>query len=112
MRRGTGLAPTQTEAMIAALLRCINVIPHRIAERIGISLTDMTIQAECDFDRRGVLLQEEVLIPFPEIRVTINPISGSSTAPLESALAMFCPPSNTICQAVTRLAETGNINPT
>lgn len=114
VRGGTGFAPTPTEAMVGALLSCINVISHRIAERIGVSLTDMTMQAECDFDRRGVLLQEQALIPLPEIRVTINAISDGSAAQLaqpESELAMFCPLSNTIRQSGTRLMEIWNITP-
>ena len=62
-RGGTNLGPSPTETAMAALIGCTNVIGHKNAHRLGIDLGEVTIKADCQFDRRGVLMQEEIDLP-------------------------------------------------
>lgn len=82
-RGGTNLGPTPTEAAMAALIACTNVIGHKNAARLGIDLGEMTIDANCKFDRRGVLMEEEIDVPFPEITLTVNCTTPASQEELD-----------------------------
>ena len=94
VRGGTneGLAPT--EMAIAAFLACTNVIGHKVAKMHGIDIQSMEIDADAEFNRLGVTLQEEVDVPFPEILLTIRLTTSSSDEELEALkrdLPRFCP---------------------
>ncbi len=41
-------------------------------DSLGIDLGEITIEADCKFDRRGVLMEEEIDVPFPAITLTVN----------------------------------------
>ncbi|SFR60121.1 Uncharacterized OsmC-related protein [Yoonia tamlensis] len=71
-RGGTNLGASPTETAMAALIACTNVIGHKNAHRLGIDLGEVTIDANCQFDRRGVLMEEEIDVPFPAITLTVN----------------------------------------
>ncbi|CTQ51434.1 OsmC family protein [Jannaschia donghaensis] len=71
-RGGTNLGPTPTEAAMTALIGCTNVIGHKTAHRLGVDLGVVTIDADCKFDRRGVLLEEEIDVPFPAVTLTVT----------------------------------------
>ncbi|MEP1933384.1 MAG: OsmC family protein [Paracoccaceae bacterium] len=77
-RGGTNLGPSPTEAAMTALIACTNVIGHKNAHRLGIDLGTVTIETSCKFDRRGVLMEEEIDIPFPEITLTVLCDTGAS----------------------------------
>lgn len=84
-RGGTNMGPTPTETVmtaLTALIACTNVIGHKNAARLGVDLGVFTIDADCKFDRRGVLMQEEIDIPFPEITPTISCQSDATSAQL------------------------------
>ncbi|WP_171179650.1 OsmC family protein [Ruegeria sp. HKCCD8929] len=70
-RGGTNQGPSPTEAAMTALIACTNVIGHKNAHRLGVDLGMVTIDANCKFDRRGVLMEEEIAVPFPEITLTV-----------------------------------------
>jgi len=92
-RGGTNLGPSPTEAAMTALIACTNVIGHKNAARLGIDLGTVTIDAACKFDRRGVLMQEEVDVPFPEITLTVNcdsPASAEDLAQVGRETAKYC----------------------
>jgi len=111
-RGGTNEGPTPTETLISALIGCTNVIANRIAEHIGLTVEDMTIDAAADFDRRGVMMQEAVRVPFPKIDLTINARMGGSDAQitqLKEDLAKFCPLSMLIRESGTEITEVWNI---
>lgn len=111
-RGGTNQGPTPTETLIGALIGCINVVSNRIAEHIGFKIEAMSVDAAADFDRRGVMMQEAVKVPFPKIDVTINArvdASDEQIARLKGDLAKFCPLSMVIRQSGTELTETWNI---
>lgn len=71
-RGGTNLGPSPTETAMTALIACTNVIGHKCAHRLGIDLGEVTIDANCKFDRRGVLMEEEIAVPFPAATLTVN----------------------------------------
>jgi uncharacterized OsmC-like protein len=71
-RGGTNLGPTPTEAAMTALIACTNVIGHKAAYKLGVDLGAISVVANCKFERRGVLLEEEIDVPFPEITLTVN----------------------------------------
>lgn len=77
-RGGTNLGATPTEIALSSLIACTNVIGHKSAARLGVDLGEVTIDADCKFDRRGVLMQEEIDVPFPDITLTVNCNSGAT----------------------------------
>jgi uncharacterized OsmC-like protein len=111
-RDGTNMGPTPTETMIAALIACTNVISHKCAKRHGVEFKSMSIDAESTFDRRGTQLLEEVEVPFPKIRLTINVQTDASEADMEKVKAdlhRFCPVSKVIRHSGTELDEVWNV---
>ncbi len=92
-RGGTNLGPTPTEAAMTALIACTNVIGHKNAKRLGVDLGQVTIDAACQFDRRGVLMQEEIDVPFPAVTLTVNCDTEASLEELEAVgveTAKYC----------------------
>lgn len=92
-RGGTNLGPTPTETVMTALIACTNVIGHKNAKRLGVDLGEITIDADCKFDRRGVLLEEEIDVPFPAITLTVNCITEASQEALDQVgveTAKYC----------------------
>lgn len=82
-RGGTNAGLTPTETALAALIACTNVIGHKTAKRLGIDLGDVTIDAQGKFDRRGVLMEEEIDVPFPEIKLIVSCAGGAPQAELD-----------------------------
>ncbi len=113
VRGGTNLGPSPTETLMAALMGCTNTITHKIAAANGIEIKEMSLRVETVFDRRGVTLQEEVDVPFPETRLFINLTTDAEDAKidrLKADLAKFCPVSKVIRGAGTKLTEVWNIS--
>ena len=111
-RGGTDQGPTPIETMIASLLGCTNVILNRVAEKNHVEVQALSLAAEVSFDRRGVMLEEDVAVPFPEIRLTINLITPATDLQVERVkadLGKFCPVSKVIRQSGTKLEEIWNI---
>ncbi|PJI85748.1 OsmC-like protein [Yoonia maricola] len=82
-RGGTNLGPTPTETAMTALIACTNVIGHKNAARLGIDLGEISIDASCKFDRRGVLMEEEIDVPFPQVTLTVNCITPANQEELD-----------------------------
>ncbi|MFK7751777.1 MAG: OsmC family protein [Sedimentitalea sp.] len=92
-RGGTNLGPTPTETAMTALIACTNVIGHKNAHRLGIDLGEVTIDANCQFDRRGVLMEQEIDVPFPAVTLTVNCTTPASQDQLDlvgAETAKFC----------------------
>ena len=77
-RGGSNMGPTPTETAMTALIACTNVIGHKNAHKLGVDLGVVTIDANCQFDRRGVLLEEEIDVPFPAVTLTVNCTTSAS----------------------------------
>ena len=105
-RGGTNLGPAPTEAALAALIACTNVIGHKNAHRLGVDLGEVTIDADCKLDRRGVLMEEEIDVPFPKITLTVNcktDASQEDVSNVGSETAKFCAIAKLFGQAGTDL---------
>ncbi|WP_299692686.1 OsmC family protein [uncultured Tateyamaria sp.] len=92
-RGGTNMGPSPTEAAMTALIACTNVIGHKNAARLGVDLGTVTIDANCKFDRRGVLMEEEIDLPFPEITLTVNcdtPASQNDLTRVGQETSKYC----------------------
>ncbi len=112
-RDGTNMGLAPTETLIAALIGCTNVIGQRVGEAHGVHFDDLRIDALADFDRRGVMMQEEVEVPFPKITLTISGISDVDPATLEKVktdLGRFCPIAKVIRAAGTDIEEIWDIS--
>lgn len=93
-RGGTneGLSPTETA--FSALIGCTNVIGHKCADKLGIDIGHLAFEMEIDFDRRGVLLVEEVEVPFKGIRLSVSssgPVSDADLQRVADETAKYCP---------------------
>ena len=107
-RGGTNTGPAPTETAIAALIGCTNVISNKCAEKLGIDIGHLQIEAKYDFDRRGVLLTEEVDLPFPKVVLNIVSDGAATEAELEQVaveLAKYCPIAKVFRQAGTVIEE-------
>ena len=71
-RGGTNEGPSPTEMAYAALIGCTNVIGQKCADKLGIDVGHLSFAMEVDFDRRGVLLMEEVDVPFKAVRIAVT----------------------------------------
>jgi putative redox protein len=92
-RGGTNLGLTPTETALSALIACTNVIGHKCAHKLGVTLGEVTIDAACDFDRRGVLMTEEIDIPFPAITLDVHcngPATQDELAQVGIETAKYC----------------------
>ncbi|KNG94934.1 OsmC family protein [Pseudaestuariivita atlantica] len=93
-RGGTNLGPSPTEMAYAALIGCTNVIGNKCAARLGVDIGHLAFEMEVDFDRRGVLLMEEVEVPFTSIRLQVTadgPASQSDLDRVAAETAKYCP---------------------
>jgi len=107
-RGGTNSGPTPTDAAIAALVGCTNVIGNKCASKLGIDIGHLTVEAVCDFDRRGVMLSEEVDVPFVTIKLDIiadGPATEEQLALVAAEVSKFCPLSKLFRQAGTQIIE-------
>ena len=108
-RGGTNLGPAPTDAALAALIGCTNVIGRRCAEHLGVDLGSLSISAVCDFDRRGVTLAEEIDVPFQRILLTVTASGGAVQDEIDRVAAevrRYCPLSKLFRQAGTEIVET------
>jgi len=113
-RGGTNQGLTPTETMIASLVGCTNVITQRIAHQKGVTIGSMNVDAHAKFDRRGVSLEEEIDVPFPEVTLTIDIQSDASAGQLEEIkrdLQKFCPIAKVVRGAGTQIHEQWNASP-
>ena len=109
VRGGTDEGPAPTEMAYASLVGCTNVIGSKCADKLGVDIGHLTFAMEVDFDRRGVLLMEEVDVPFTAIRLDVLADGSATEAELEQVAAeteKFCPISKLYAQAGTNLSVT------
>lgn len=108
-RGGTNDGPSPTATAYAALIGCTNVIGNKCAARLGVEIGNLGFEMEVDFDRRGVLLMEEVDVPFKAIRLTVTadgPVSATELSEVARETNKFCPISKLYQQAGTNLTVT------
>jgi len=107
-RGGTNKGPTPTETAIAALVGCTNVIANKCADKLGVNIGLLHIEAQYSFDRRGVMLTEEVDVPFPKVTLNITfdgPATDDELQQVKTELSKFCPIAKVFRQAGTEIEE-------
>jgi uncharacterized OsmC-like protein len=112
-RGGTNMGLSPTETLVASLIGCTNVIGQRAGEKHGVHFEDLTVDALADFDRRGVMFEEEIEVPFPKIVLTIKGKADVDDATLEKVktdLAKFCPIAKVIRASGTAIEEVWEIS--
>ena len=92
---GAGTAPNPVELYLAALISC-QVVTYRFwAERLGIRIDDLSIDAEGDLDVRGFFgLDDSVRAGFQQVRVNVHlrgPESAQRYGELQAAVDAHCP---------------------
>ena len=108
VRGGTNQGASPTETLLVSLAGCTNVVSHMIAKKIGMNIASMDINIVSEFDRRGVMLEEHVLVPFPKLELNIvvtTDADESLVDQLKSDLQKYCPISNVIRQSGTEIDE-------
>lgn len=105
-RGGTNMGPAPTEAALAALAGCTNVIGNKCAGKLGVDIGHLSIEVTCEFDRRGVTLEEEIDVPFVALRQVVTS-DGTATeedlSRVASNVAKYCPLSKLFEQSGTAL---------
>lgn len=112
-RGGTNTAPSPTETMLASLIGCTNVITQKIATKHGIDVLRLKIGVTAQLDRRGVSLEDEIKVPFPEIDLNIELTTRSDDADvavLQMDLSKYCPISKILRESGTKVNENWTIN--
>ncbi|TCS62820.1 OsmC family protein [Primorskyibacter sedentarius] len=105
-RGGTNEGPSPTATAYAALIGCTNVIGHKCAHKLGVDIGNLDFAMEVDFDRRGVLLVEEVDVPFTAIRLDVashGPCTDEDLQKVAQETAKFCAISKMFEKAGTEL---------
>ncbi len=113
-RGGTNQGLTPTETMMASLIGCTNVITQRIAERMGVEIAAMDVELTSQFDRRGVLLEDEVDQPFSDIVMTIDLKTNATEEQMDKIktdLGKFCPVAKVFRGYGAEITEHWNITP-
>jgi len=93
-RGGTNEGPSPTATAYAALIGCTNVIGHKCARKLGVDIGHLSFSMAVDFDRRGVLLMEEVDVPFLAIRLEVTADGPATQDDLDRVAAeteKYCP---------------------
>ncbi|KMW58535.1 OsmC family protein [Candidatus Rhodobacter oscarellae] len=109
VRGGTGMGPSPTATAYSALIGCTNVIGNKCAASLGVAIGHLSFEMEVDFDRRGVLLMEEVDVPFTAIRLAVTadgPCSDGELQRVALETEKFCPISKLYEKAGTDLTVT------
>ena len=105
-RGGTNQGPSPTETLMSSLIGCTNVITQKIAHKRGVEISAMDIRFSAKFDRRGVLGEEEIDVPFPEITLTVKCETSASQEDLNRVgveTSKYCAIAKLFSQAGTDL---------
>ena len=93
-RGGTNLGVAPTEAALAGLLGCINVVARRFAEQKGFEVTRLEVDATAHFDPSGPRLVAPVEVPFPLIEMTVvieKTAAAADATALRDDIPAYCP---------------------
>lgn len=111
-RGGTNEGMAPTEFFEASLVACTNVISHKVAKKNGVNLMSYHITLDAGFNRHGVMLKEEVDLPFEDMILTIDVTTDATDEEMEllaKELSMYCPISKMIIAAGTKIETVWNI---
>ena len=112
-RGGTNEGFAPIEYVLGGLIACTNVISHKIADVNGFTIDAMEIGLEAKFNTMGVTLQEQIKVPFPEIKLKIDVTTVANEEQqevLRRDLQKFCAVANIIRQSGTNIIEEWTFN--
>lgn len=107
-RGGTNEGFAPTEFVLGGLAACTNVISHKIAANAGFTIDELVVDVEAKFNRMGVNLQDQIRLPFPEIKLSIRVVTSASQDQREilmNDLPKYCAIANIIRESGTQLTE-------
>lgn len=113
VRGGTNQGLTPTETLMSSLIGCTNVITQRIAHHMGVEISAMDIKLSSQFDRRGVMLEEEVEQPFFDLVMDIDITTDATDeqmTKIKTDLAKFCPIAKVIRGYGATITEHWNVS--
>ncbi|MFK7877251.1 MAG: OsmC family protein [Paracoccaceae bacterium] len=93
-RGGTNKGFTPTDTALSALIGCTNVIGHKCADKLGVDIGNLNISVKCRFNRLGVMLADEIDMPFEEIDLVVvadGAASHDELQKLAKEVAKYCP---------------------
>lgn len=111
-RGGTNEGFAPTEMALASLMACSNVITHKIAHKNNVEIISLEFEVDAEFTRLGVMLEEEIDVPFPEILLTINLTTNASDEEiniLKTDLPKYCPVAKVFSQSGSKIISEWNI---
>jgi uncharacterized OsmC-like protein len=94
VRGGSNQGLTPTETLMSSLIGCTNVMTYHIAHAMGVEVASMDTALSAQFDKRGVMLLEEVEQPFSNIILDIDIVSNATAEQLmkiKEDLQKYCP---------------------
>lgn len=112
-RGGTDQGPNPPEMFLASMAGCLNIQINRLAKERGITLKNIRLSIDADFDRRGVTWGEDVPLPFPLVRIAVTGKSDASKnklTVLRHDILRHCPVSRVLLEGGTRFRQTWNID--
>jgi len=107
-RGGTNKGPTPTDTVFSALAGYTNVIGHKRTEKLNVDIGHLQIDVSCEFDRRGVMLSEEIDVPFTKIKLNVKSDSSATADELQSVateVGKYCPLSKLFRQTGSVIEE-------
>ncbi|MBL6957496.1 MAG: OsmC family protein [Rhodospirillales bacterium] len=111
-RGGTDLSLSPVQTYVSSLFGCTNVITHKCAHKLGVTIHEMTIQGTVIFDRRGVTLTEPTDLPIPEIIMDIDVRTDATDeqwAEVVDYLHKFCAVGVAMKASGTNIVENWNL---
>lgn len=112
-RGGTDRGPNPPETFLASMAGCLNIQMNRLAKERGITLKNIRLSIDADFDRRGVTWGEDVPLPFPLVRIAVTGKSDASAnklAVLRRDMLRHCPVSRVLLEGGTRFRQSWKID--
>jgi putative redox protein len=105
---GTNSGPSPTDCALAALASCVSISTRVLSKKMGLKVASVDVDIDADFDLRGVLLREEIDVPFKKINLQLKliaDIESSDMLKLKQAVHSFCPLHKLFSTAGTEIIE-------
>ena len=111
--RGTGLGMSPIQAYLSSFMGCTSSTIHKLAKKAGTEVIELNLAMEVEMDRRGLMMEEIVALPFVSATTTINittPASDDQLDEMKSGLSEWCPIAVTFKAAGTNVKEVWNVS--
>jgi uncharacterized OsmC-like protein len=111
--RGTGLGMSPIQAYLAGFMGCTNSTIHKLAKQAGTEVVALDLEMEVEMDRRGLMMQETIGLPFVSVTTTVNittPATSEQLVEMKEGLSQWCPIAVTFKAAGTDVSEVWNVS--